>query len=114
MIKHNSPKTKVQIIKNELKHRINIANKTNVFNIQKAFSYLDVFKTDDDEDNDSIYSLIVFKLKRMQNTLKTDKYFWYDKYGKSLDWCINCFDIYLNDNIEIDIKHINTKRFWLC
>lgn len=114
MIKYNSPKDKVQNVKNELKHRINAADKTNVFHIQKAFSYLDVLKQDDDEDNDSIYSLILFKLKRMRNALKNDDFFFYDKYAKSLDWCINCFNIYLDEDIKIDINNVNLKNIPCC
>lgn len=108
-IKYNTPKNKVQSVKNELKYRINKSDNLQLFHIQKSFSYLSIFKNDDDEDCDSLYELILFKLKRMQSALKQNKFCCYEMYCKSLDLCIGCFEIYLhNDNIDISI--INTKN----
>ena len=107
-IKYNTPKNKIQHVKNELKHRINVSNKNELYNIQKTFAYLPVLSKDVDYDFESLYDLILFKLKRMQTTLKNTEYYWYDRYGKSLDCCIKCFEIYLNkDDINTDKINLN-------
>ena len=108
-IKYNTPKNKIQHVKNELKHRINVSNNAELYNIQKTFAYLPVLSNDIDDDFESLYDLILFKLKRMQTTLKNIEYFWYDRYGKSLDCCIKCFEIYLNKE-DIDIDKINLNN----
>ena len=51
-IKYNTPKNKIQHVKNELKHRINVSNNAELYNIQKTFAYLPVLSNDIDDDFD--------------------------------------------------------------
>lgn len=92
-------KDKTVKLRNELKAKINNAKSiTELQDMKTAFEWLPtIAKYRWEDDFNSLYGYIHYKVKRMRKMLKSEKIYYYDMYGRSMDWFIHCMDIYFDD-----------------